>query len=125
MGDDTGSKNTKAERNWAMACHLAALAMFLKIPFGNVLGRRVGGTQVCACPSGGDRLGRAFRRHGADGPAQKDGRQEKSSRAWLHRSCFEKLSGSCEVARYTCESRSRRWGVRGRELRVEMATLAG
>jgi len=38
MGDDTGSKNTKAERNWAMACHLAALAVFLKIPFGNILG---------------------------------------------------------------------------------------
>ena len=26
------------EKNWAMACHLAALCMYIGIPFGNILG---------------------------------------------------------------------------------------
>jgi hypothetical protein len=28
----------KTSRNWAMGCHLAALAVYLGIPFGNILG---------------------------------------------------------------------------------------
>jgi len=28
----------KQERNWAMLCHLAALAMYVAIPFGNIIG---------------------------------------------------------------------------------------
>lgn len=29
---------TKEERTWAMACHLSALALFVGVPFGNIIG---------------------------------------------------------------------------------------
>ncbi|MFQ5650854.1 MAG: DUF4870 domain-containing protein [bacterium] len=32
------STNDKEERNWGMFCHLAALACWIGIPFGNIIG---------------------------------------------------------------------------------------
>ncbi|MBL8386555.1 MAG: DUF4870 domain-containing protein [Burkholderiales bacterium] len=37
MADEIAPQVAKAELNWAMACHLAALAGFF-VPFGNLLG---------------------------------------------------------------------------------------
>lgn len=31
-------ENEQLSRNWSMGCHLASLAMFLGVPFGNILG---------------------------------------------------------------------------------------
>jgi len=30
--------NSQLSRNWAMGCHLAVLAVYMGIPFGNILG---------------------------------------------------------------------------------------
>ena len=32
------SPEQREERNWAMACHLAGLSLYIGIPFGNILG---------------------------------------------------------------------------------------